>query len=250
MQMSILLVGLSSSSLAQQSDSNLINGASGPGYKVSVSSVMQGGEIDGTQTYEIMYTYSFDGTNSIYISGLGTSPPTGTLKYINFGPQIEFRDSRGGRIITRVELQPTAVAMGADSTDLPSDKDYPEPFSDGVWNKPELFSAKAIEVIQQLFPLGYAARTKDIKDYLVTTFRGLDVSDPNIRAQIALIISQPYKQTGKAFEYHVQFIARDKPRLSSTYRYGDDQSPQTLTAAAEFLKGVLTELNSQGREHK
>jgi len=103
----------------------------------------------------------------------------------------------------------------------------------------------AINVIQKYFPLGYAARNNNATDYYITTYRGMEISDVQLRSQIALIVSHPYNKTDKEFSYHVQFVARDKPRMSSTYRYGDNRSQETLDAAATFVSQVISDLSGR-----
>jgi hypothetical protein len=219
------------------------NATAGPGYDIRASSVTKKKISDGTQAYDVTYSYQFSGRNRIYIKGIGDSPAKGTFSYMAFSPQLEFRDSADGPVLAKLDLKETARAMGEDSTELPQEGDYPDTLRSATWSGPSAFSSVAINVIQKYFPLGYAVRNKNSVDYYVTTFRGLQIADASVRSQIALIVSQPYDKTTGQFSYHVQFVARDKPRLSSTYRYGDDRSQQTLHAAAGFVDQVMAEIN-------
>ncbi len=219
------------------------NTAAGMGYEIKASSVIQKNISDGTQAFQVTYSYKFEGRDSVYITGIGVSNSKGTLSYLVFTPQLEFRDSADGSTLAKLNLRETARTMGEDSTDLPRESDDPDTSRSAIWKGPDKFSSVAINVIQKYFPLGYAARNKNSVDYYVTTYRGLEVADPSVRGQIALIVSQPYDKTNNQFSYHVQFVARDKPRMSSTYRYGDDRSQETLHAAAGFIDQVMSEIS-------
>ena len=189
------------------------------------------------------YEYEFTGRSSVYIAGIGSAEAKGSLSYIVFEPAIEFRDSQHGNVLARLPLTETARTMGDDSTELPKESEFSENARSGTWKGPGMFSSAAINVIQKYFPLGYAARNKNDMDYYITSYRGLEVPDVQLRSQIALVVSHPYDKTNKQFSYHVQFVARDKPRMSSTYRYGDDRSQKTLAAAAAFVSTLMTELD-------
>jgi hypothetical protein len=239
----------SSSNAQQQTVASDDNTITGPGYVVKASTVIEKGISNGTAAYKVTYSYEFTGRPSIYISGIGVSEPKGLLSYIVFEPVIEFRDSSEGPVLARLLLKETGRAMGEDSTDLPKESDFLENARSGIWKGPGVFSSVAIDVIQKYFPLGYAARNKNAMDYYITTYRGLEVSDAQVHSQIALIVSHPYDKTNKDFSFHVQFVARDKPRMSSTYRYGDDRNHETLEAAAAFVNQVIEELSSRKVAH-
>jgi hypothetical protein len=234
-----------SSGSRQEIAASTDNTITGPGYVVRASSVIEKGISNGITAYEVTYSYEFTGRSNVYITGIGISEPKGSLSYIIFEPAIEFRDSSLGVVLARLPLKETGTTMGEDSTDLPKESDFSENARSGIWTGPGLFSPKAINVIQKYFPLGYAARNKNATDYYITTYRGLEIPDVQLRSQIALIVSHPYNKTDKQFSYHVQFVARDKPRMSSTYRYGDDRSQETIEAAAAFVSQVISELSGR-----
>lgn len=234
-----------SSGARQEIAASTDNTITGPGYVVRASSVIEKGIFNGTATYEVTYSYEFTERSNVYITGIGVSEPKGSLSYIVFDPAIEFRDSSQGVVLARLPLKETGRAMGEDSTDLPKESDFSENARSGIWTGPGLFSPTAINVIQKYFPLGYAARNKNAMDYYITTYRGLEIPDVQLRSQIALIVSHPYNKTDKEFSYHVQFVARDKPRMSSTYRYGDDRSQETIAAAAAFVSQMISEFSGR-----
>jgi hypothetical protein len=219
------------------------NTVTGPGYVARASSVIEKNISNGTTALEVTYSYEFTGRSSVYITGIGVSEPKGSLSYIVFESAIEFRESQEGTVLAKLPLKETGRTMGDDSTDLPKEADFLENARSGTWKGPGVFSSTAINVIQKYFPLGYAARNKNAMDYYITSYRGLEVPDVQLRSQIALIVSHPYDKTNKQFSYHVQFVARDRPRMSSSYRYGDDRSQETLDAAAVFVNRLMTELS-------
>lgn len=226
------------------------NTVTGPTYVAKASSVIEKNISDGTTAYEVSYSYEFTRRSSVYITGIGLSEPKGSLNYIIFEPVIEFRESPDGAILAKLLLKETGRAMGDDSTDLPKESEFSANVRSGTWKGPGIFSSAAINVIQKYFPLGYSPRNKNATEYYITTYRGLDVPDVQLRSQIALNVSHPYDKTNKEFSYHVQFVARDKPRMSSTYRYGDDRSQETLDAAATFVNQVMSELSGRKTANK
>lgn len=230
-----------------------VNHAQGTDYVVSVTTVVEKTTSENTVVYQITYSYEFKGKTSIYVKGLGTVPPKGEFSYMTFEPLLEFRKSTAGPVITIVHLEETIRTQGSDSTEFPEESRFPLFFRSGAWSSPATFPGAASSVIQRYFPSGYNAHQAGEVNYLVTTYRNLEISNPhndttiqNLRSQIAIVISQPYDPAGNRFNYHIQFVARDRPRMSTTWRYGDDRNSTTITAAQEFINKLITEMNAEG----
>lgn len=221
------------------------NNAKGPGYQVQVRSVMNRSS-GATVVRDISYTYSFDGHSSVFISGLGLAPASGTFTYLTSQPCLEFRASERGEVLASVRLKPTAVAMGSDSVDVPEQSSLNGPFRELTWTPVTTFPEFARDLFDKYFPLGYETRDANNTHYSVSTFHTLQTSNMQIVSQIAIALSQPYGLNGKSVLYHMQFVIRDRPRLSSTFRYGNDVASETSTAAQAFLSEVVREAKAPG----
>ncbi len=229
------------------------NKAQGSNYSVNVSSVIEKTTPENKVVYQISYSYEFKGRSSIYVKGLGTVPAKGQFSYMASEPRLEFKKSATGQVIAVVQLEETFRSQGSDSTEFPEESRFPTFFRSNTWTPPATFPLAAVNVIQKYFPSGYNARQTGQVNYLVTTYRNLQVPNPNndsiiqnLRSQIAIIVSQPYDPAGNKFTYHIQFVARDRPRLSTTWRYGDDRNAATISAAQAFIDRLIAELGATG----
>jgi hypothetical protein len=221
------------------------NSAKGDNYKVDVTSVIDVTS-GGKTLHQISYTYSFLGIPSVYIKGIGTTTSTGSFSYMTAEPTLQFLDSPSGSLLAEVKLQETAVPMGSDSMELPDVPQANSSFRSSNW-KPELTFPSAITaVIQKYFAAGYNTREVGNEHYYLTTFRTLRVSDPQLVSQIALIVSQPYDVTGRQISYRIQYVIRDRPRMSATFSTGSDTSAITQGAAMDFLNTFLSDVAGQG----
>ena len=221
------------------------NSAKGENYKVDVASVIDVTS-GGRTLHQISYTYSFLDIPSVYIKGIGTTTSIGSFSYLTEEPALQFFASPSGPLLAEVKLQATAVPMGSDSMELPDIPPANSNFRSGNW-KPELTFPSAITaVIQKYFIAGYNTREAGNEHYYLTTFRTLRVSDPQLVSQIALIVSQPYDVTGRQISYRIQYVIRDRPRMSATFNTGSDTSAITQSAAMDFLNTFLNDVASQG----
>lgn len=233
----------------QQPAAARANAAQGADYNVKVRSVIaRSSTADNKVVYEITYDYEFKGRDSVYVKGLGTVPAKrGGVTYLTSEPQLEFRGSAGGELIVSVPLQETAATQGGGAADLPQEADFSAAFRTGTWRHPVTFHESASRAIEKYFPFGYEARQKGQVNYYVTTYRNLTIPGGTLRSQIAVMLSQPYDGGAHGFTYRVQFVVRDRPRMSTTWRVGEQVSEQTKSATAEFINSLLAELAGGGR---
>lgn len=243
--------------LQEQDAPKVTNKAQGPNYSVNVSKVVERTTPENTVVYQISYSYEFKGRSAVYVKGLGTVPAKGQFSYMVPEPQLEFRESATGPVIATVQLEETFRTQGSESTEFPEEAKFPAFFRSDIWSPPATFPAAAIKVINKYFPSGHNSKQTGQLNYYITTFRNLLVPNPNndsnirnLRSQIAIILSQPYDSANDRFTYHIQFVARDRPRMSTTWRYGDDRSQATITAAQEFINGLIGELATTGGTRK
>ncbi len=232
------LVLLATSLPAQQPGSNPgINIAEGPDFKVRAFDVIRKGAPNAKPLYEFNYDYNFGNRSDIYITGLGLAPARGHFHYMGSEPVLEFKASHFGSTLAYVPL--TTTATRSDSPEIPDISQFTELARTGQWSGTAQFPTVAAAVIQKYFQLGYLPRQLGTVNYYVTSYRDLELPDGQLRGQIALAISQPYGSSGDRFEYHVQYRARDRARLSSSERYDRDANPATLTAAEKFLNQFM-----------
>jgi hypothetical protein len=220
------------------------NRAKGDNYQVNVTSVMDVTS-GGATLHQIAYTYSFAGTKSVYIKGIGATTSAGSFSYMTSDPTLQFLDAPGGHLLAEVKLQATGVPMGTSDTELPDMPSANSSFRSGSWKPATTFPSAVTAIIQKYF-LSYSTREVGSEHYYLTTFRTLRLSDPQISGQIALIVSQPYDVSRDQLSYHIQFVLRDRPRMSAKYRTGSDISEVTQTAAMDFLNSFISDVASQG----
>jgi hypothetical protein len=231
-----------------------VNKAQEPNYSVKVTKVIERTTPENRVVYQISYDYEFKGRTTVYVKGIGVVPAKGQFSYMTSEAQLEFRESMTGPVITTVQLEETIRTQGSDSTEFPEESKFPNFFRSGTWTQPATFPIATVKVIQKYFPSGYTARQTGQVNSFITTYRNLQVPNPNndvnitnLRSQIALVVSQPYDPSGNGFTYRIQFVARDRPRLSTTWRYGDERNGATITAAQVFVDAVIAELETSVR---
>ncbi|HKO99574.1 MAG TPA: hypothetical protein VJU86_21525 [Pyrinomonadaceae bacterium] len=229
------------------------NKAQGADHSVNVTKVIEKTTPENTIVYQISYDYDFKGRTTVHVKGIGIVPAKGQFSYMTSEPQLEVRESADGPVIAMVQLEETIRTQGSDSTEFPEESKFPTFFRSGSWNAPATFPGAAIKVIQKYFPSGYNPRQTGQVNYYVTTYRNLQVPNPNndsaiqnLRSQVAIVVSQPYDQTTNQFTYRIQFIARDRPRMSTTWRYGSDRHRATEMAAQQFIDALIGELGASG----
>jgi hypothetical protein len=223
------------------------NQASGEGYHIEVRRVIKHGAPGTAPLFEITFDYEFQNRSSIYVPGLGLAPAKGSFSYKIAEDRLEFMDGPNGRVIKAMTPVPTSAEMGVDSTDTPKQSDFAATARVDYWKTPLTgFPGTAAAVIQKYFPFGYVVQAIGNTNFYITHYRTLQTSDVQLRSQIALMISQPYAISADRLEYHIQIIARDRPRLSPTQRYGDDRSPLTLDAATKFVDQFIADLGNAG----
>jgi hypothetical protein len=223
-----------------------VNAAQGDNYSVKVKSVIaRSSPADNKVVYEINYGYEFKGRDSVYVKGIGIVPAKRDgVSYLTSETELEFRESAGGAVIVSVPLQETIVTQGGGVTELPQETEFSTAFRTGVWKRPVTFHENASRVIGKYFPFGYVARNKEQVNYYVTTYRNLVIPGGTLRSQISVMVSQPYDSGANGFTYRVQFVVRDRPRMSTTWRIGEQVSEQTKTAVAEFINNLINELSA------
>src|SRR5207247_4585365 len=170
------------------------NRSEGQDYKVKVKSVVEKTTPDDKVVYDVSYSYEFKGRATVWVDGLGAIPIKVKFNYMTSDNKIEFRESANGPLIAGVGLEETSkINSGDGSTDLPKDSEFPAFFRSSTWTSPPVFSDAVVSVIQSFFVSGYNVKQESTISYYITTYRRLDVSDRNLRSQIAVRISLPYE---------------------------------------------------------
>lgn len=223
------------------------NAARGQNFSVRVKSVIARSAPGDKVIYEITYEYSFKGRNTVYIRGLGIVPPKrDNVNYLTFNQRLEFLESAEGPVLVTVPLQETTDTQGGQSADLPRETDFSPAFRSEVWSVPAVFHDRAARIIQKHFPFGYEVRQNNGVNYYTTTYRKLAVPHKNLRSQISVRVSHPYDATERKFIYRIHFVARDQPRMSNEWRYGDDRNELTKGAATAFIEALIEEFRDAG----
>lgn len=219
-----------------------VNKAQGSNYSVKVLRVIEKTAPDNRIAYDISYDYEFKGRDSVYIKGIGKVSPKGHFEYITYDRVLEFRDLSNSQVLTYVSLQETIVPQSSQAVDPPKESDFPDAFSPGSWNNPSSFPEHAIKAIRGKFVAGFIPVEHDNILGYITTYRTLTVSDPQVKSQISILVLHPYDVATGKFTFRVKYVARDRPRLSDTWRYKDDISSLTKDAAEAFITEMIIAL--------
>jgi hypothetical protein len=214
----------------------------GDGYTVTVQGLTKQSSPGTRDLFEYKYDYDFKGRDDLYIPGLGSVPPKGSFTYRSYEPRIIFMDRAAGNHL--LDIVPHAPVVGGSAADVPSVTDFPKEARTGHWTPASDFPGVAQEVIQTHFPAGFVTQEVSNTNYYITGYASLVQPDVQLKSEISVMISQPYNLNGDEVEYHLQFIARDRPRLSSEMRYGSDRSQSTVNAAVAFVNGLIAELKA------
>jgi hypothetical protein len=217
--------------------------AGGYKYLVEIKSVIDRSPVGGDKVlYEIRYRYEFGGLESVFVAGLGVVPAKrDEVTYLTEEKKLEFRKSAVGEVLVSVPLHVTAATQSGGGPELPPESQFSEAALGGVWSRPSSFSDHAYGVIQKYFTSGVGAYQRGDVSYYISTYRTLSIPGGTVRGQVAVMVSQPYTADGGT-GYRVQYVVRDKPRLSNTWRYGGDVSEQTRTVVTDFIRSLVAEL--------
>jgi hypothetical protein len=228
---------------AQQANPQEVGVAGGYKYLVEIKSVIDRSPVGGDKVlYEIRYRYEFGGLESVFVTGLGVVPAKrDEVTYLTEEKKLEFRKSAAGEVLVSVPLRVTAATQSGGGPELPPESQFSEAALGGVWSQPGSFSDHAYGVIQKYFTSGVGAYQRGDVSYYITTYRTLSIPDGKVRGQVAVMVSQPYSADG-GMGYRVQYVVRDRPRLSGDWRYGSEISEQTRTAVTDFIGRLVAEL--------
>jgi hypothetical protein len=225
---------------AQQGTASIVHTDSTP---VKVQHVEEFRTSSGGNFLQVAYDYDFVGKKSIYIRGLGNVPGRGSFDYFTPESSLEFRESIEGPVLLTIPLLPTEVAMGAEHLDFPRPRDFGD-FLTGTWKKSEaLFKPHMVSVIDKYFIEGKLAMQVDSIDYVITSYRTLPTTDPNLLAYVVVSISRPYDTSRLGFDFHLSYLAREKRKLSDTP--SDKLSKKSKDAVDLFIGTLMTELKDE-----
>lgn len=196
---------------------------------------------DDTAMHQVTFSYDFPGRDSVVITGIGVVAGKGEVRnYLTRAAAVDFRDAVTGEKLEQKEIVDTVVTMGGGGADLPSENDFPSAYRTGLVAN-EVFATRVVEVIQRFFPSGFTAAEVDDVHHYTSAYRSLDVKKAPVRAEVAVLVTQPYAE-GAARRFRVQYIVRDRPRLSTKWRYGDERAPETLAASQAFVDQIVSDL--------
>jgi hypothetical protein len=224
------------------------NPAGGYRYLVDVKSVINRAPAGSDKIlYEVTYRYEFAGLESIFINGLGVvSAKKDSVSYLTSDNKLEFRESATGAVIITVPLRVTAATQSGGGPEVPQVSDFSTAVRTGTWGRHGNFSDYALRVIEKYFPSGFTPLQRGPLSFYITTYRTLKVPGGMIRAEIAVMLSQPHDESRDKLSYHIQYVIRDKPRLSTEWSYGQGVTEKTKEQAAEFINDLVNELAGAG----
>ena len=230
-----------------------VNGAKGEHFDVKVERVL-GNKLPGREiAYDVAYQYSFDDRDSVFIQGLGLVPASGSFRYTASTPELKFLSARDGSPILEVALAQTDIVMGSEENDFVDTSHLAGSYRTGTWRPAKSFPGAAQKLIQQYYRGGYKPSSNGMMMQYPTTFRALGVGDPQVRADIGLLIefadsmgaARPRLRDDELM-FNVKYEIRERPRLSTAIRYNSDVNPATRSAAESFIEEVMKALSQPG----
>jgi hypothetical protein len=226
---------------ARQEEGQTANSARGKGYRITVTTVQPRPTEQGATLYAVTYTYEFVDRKTVIIRGIGEVPAKGQLSYLTPDEYLEFKDPASNAVIT-VRLKVTKAPEGG-SMEIPAESDFTPFFVSESRPNQSIFYLRAQTVLNGLFPSGYVVRQNGKTNYYMTTYRSLEGLPDNLRGQVAVLISHPYDIDSDRFTFHIQFIAREKPKKSGEWQYV--LSDEVKKLAEEFVQRLSNDLKAQ-----
>jgi hypothetical protein len=199
--------------------------------------------------YKISYSYDFVARRTVFIDNVGLVPARGRLAYFSYDSNIIFRESRAERVLLAVSLlgRDVYTSVGP-APDFPDESDFPKSYRSGVWVFSSSFQIITNDVLNKAFPSGYKAYSANNLNYSQTTFTRLRNLPVNLVGEIAVLVSHPYDVRNKTFEYHIQFLVREKRIQSAKWRY--ESSDETRQAAEAFIDNLIQKLEEEAKRSK
>ena len=187
----------------------------------------------------LAYTYSFPGRQSVYIKGVGTVPASGSFEYLSMDRRLEFRDASDGSVLLHVPLNNPEKLLGRETTDVPSNGEFPAAARNGRWTGPGSFPVHAERVLSRSFSFGSVVSEVDGQVMRTTTYHAIDVPASPLKVNVAVKVTYPAapKRTGHAFSLHVLVKER---RSRSEWRPAE--SEDALRAVETFIASLLAAL--------
>ena len=199
--------------------------------------------------YKISYSYDFVARSTVFIDNVGLVPARGRLAYFSYDSNITFRESRVERELLIVSLLGRGVYTSVGpAPDFPDESDFPKSYRSGIWVFSSSFQIVTNDVLNQAFPSGYKAYSANNLNYSQTTFARLRNLPVNLIGEIAILVSHPYDVRDKKFEYHIQFLVREKRIQSAKWRY--ESSDETRQAAEVFIDNLIRKLELEAKRNK
>ena len=199
--------------------------------------------------FKVSFKYDFKRREQIYIDGIGAAPAKGAFTYFTNDSDVVFKDSAQGRRLALISLMgPEVYTSASFGPDFPDESQLSSVYRSGKWSYASSFTATANRIINQFFPSGYRAyETNDISHYQ-TTYASLRGLPANLIGQVSVLLSHPYDAKSGEFDYHIQFVVREKRVQSGKWRY--ELSQETNAAAELFLNNLVGKFDEEGRSHK
>lgn len=195
--------------------------------------------------YQLNFTYDIPDNNAFQIEGLGLVSGKGTIAgYISKSPELKLI-----HVTSRQEYMSKFTALALSSvaattaTTFPDESDFPPAYRSGQIKRGDAFVSHLIQVIQEHFSNSFST----IGDGAVLQYRtpyATLPSLPNMKAEVAVLISQPHLEGGTD-RFRVRYILRDKPRLSTTWHYGNELNAVTVTSGEALLHLLVDALEKQ-----
>ena len=182
---------------------------------------------------DVEYSYACDGVSNVYISDLGTMPPSGAEHYLTRSEAVGIYEWPGGPLLRAARVPPPAILAG-NGPDLPILAEFTGAGERGACD-PSRVSEATLFLLNHDHFLYSPQSTDDNRTLIVTAYRDLQtLPDKHLRGQIALMISYPFK-SNDAYQFEVRYVARESRVASPDWR----APGQSVLAAAQTIADEL-----------
>ena len=159
--------------------------------------------------------------------------------------ELQFRESPGGKILSRLALEETVVvAARPPLLPTPNAEDFPREFQSFTWDSQKTLQERAQSVANKYFHLAASGDCDKGESHLRTTYTPLEMKKAasGVTAQVAVLISYPCDPKTASYQFKVQSLVMEGRTHSDTFKHTYD--PDVVHAGDVFVQNLIAEMKS------
>jgi hypothetical protein len=193
----------------------------------------------GSPLYSLSYSYDFKTKESVYVKGLGPVPPTGKFSYVTPESSLTIHNADFSKVL--YSATPPAVPGGF-TIEVADESAFSSAGRDQRWSQQRSFVQTATDVLNNQGFI-YLPYERSPLYFLRTSYVTLGKLPRHIKAQVAVLLSQPYNPQQKEFSFRVQIAVRE--RLAKEEKW-TAPSDETLQTSERWLEELIKKLVQAG----